>query len=233
MLRAPLRACLLVLSVLLAGRASAQDPGKALARIDVAMKSRQAQLQALHRELESLADPGLAAAESIMLIADWGRQAKDAEPALAALQTIAEAAKGTPVGRLALREAAKLLAGKKRQDEAVHALTRLAVEAVRQGGPSAGEAGHVGEARLKEWEAQLRAQEAALIAKRQQLEEEAQRLKEYALGLKAEEEKLQGVPPSGHPPAGRSPSAGEGPVPAPGDVRHPPAHPEKPPAETP
>jgi hypothetical protein len=222
--------------VLLAGQASAEDPGKALARIDVAMKSRQAQLQALHRELESLADPGLAAAESIMLIADWGRQAKDAEPALAALQAIAEAAKGTPVGRLALREAAKLLAGKKRQDEAVHALTRLAVEAVKQGGPSAGEAGHVGEARLREWEAQLRAQEAALTAKRQQLEEEAQRLKEYALGLKAEEEKVRGAAPARPPAGGRGPGH---PVAAPGDTgaapavgEHPPAHPEEPPAGT-
>jgi len=217
--RAPLRACLLVLSVLLAGRASAEDPGKALARIDVAMKSRQAQLQALHRELESVADPGLAAAESIMLIADWGRQARDAEPALAALRTIAEAAKGTPVGRLALREAAKLLAGKKRQDEAVHALTRLAVEAVKQGGLLGGEAGHAGEARLREWEAQLRAQEAALAAKRQQLEEEAQRLKEYALGLKAEEEKLRTTTPATDEPSHPS-------------REHPPAPPETPAAET-
>jgi hypothetical protein len=189
--RAPLPACLLAASLVFAGTALAQDRDKALAKAEVATRLRQAQLHALDRELDSVADPGLAATQAVLLIADWGRQADDVQPAVTALGTIAEAAKGTPVGRLALLELGKLLAEKKRQAEGIRVLTRLAVEAVSQAGPSAQEAGGGEARRLKEWDAQLRAKEAALTAQSRQVEEEAERLKEYALALKAEQEKLQ------------------------------------------
>jgi hypothetical protein len=206
------------MAVMLAGYAPAEDRDKALAKVDAAMELRHAQLLALDRELESLADPGLAAAQSILLIADWGGRAKDAQPAVTALQTIAEEAQGTPVGRLALREAGKLLASRNRYPEGVRALTRLALEAVKQTRPliRRGEP-EADEGRLKQWDAQLQAKEAALTARSQQLEEEAERLKEYALALKAEEAKLQAAQSTAA--AGNTGTAS-------------PSQPEKPPAET-
>jgi len=188
--RANFSAAVLLLVLLLVGPATrmsglgADKAEEALAETEVSTELRRAQLEALHLELARLSDPALAAAQAVILITDWGNEADDPEPAISALQTIASAAKGTPLRRLALFHLAGLMAEKERQEEAVHILTTLAVEAVEQEREGSRQARGKEERRLREWEAEL-------TARSQRLAEQSERLKEYAKQIKAEQARLE------------------------------------------
>ncbi len=138
----------------------------------------------LHLEMARLCDPALAVAQAVILITDWGNEADDPEPAISALQTIASAAKGTPLRRLALFHLAGLMAEKERQEEAVQILTTLAVEAAGEAREGSRQAREKEERRLQEWEAEL-------TARSQRLAEQSERLKEYAKQIKAEQARLE------------------------------------------
>jgi len=187
--RANFPAALLPLVFLLVGGAGADSQKEALVEVELSTELRQAQLEALHLELDRLSDPALAVAQAVVLITDWGNEAKDPEPAISALRTIASAAKDTPLRRLALFQLARLMAEKDRQEEAVEILTTLAVEAVEEAREGSRQAGENKERRLREWEAEL-------TARSQRLAEESERLKEYATQIKAEQARLQRAEPS-------------------------------------
>lgn len=188
--RANFSVAVLLLVLLLVGPATrmsglgADDAEKALAETEVSTELRQAQLKALHLEMARLCDPALAAAQAVTLITDWGNEADDPEPAISALQTIASAAKGTPLRRLALFHLAALMAEKERQEEAVQILTTLAVEAAGEAREGSRQAREKEERRLRQWEAKL-------TARSQRLAEQSERLKEYAKQIKAEQARLE------------------------------------------
>lgn len=188
--RANFSVAVLLLVLLLVGPATrmgglgADQAEKALAETKVSTELRRAQLEALHLEMARLSDPALAAAQAVILITDWGNEADDPEPAISALQTIASAAKGTPLRRLALFHLAGLMAEKERQEEAVQILTTLAVEAAGEAREGSRQAREKEERRLRQWEAKL-------TARSQRLAEQSERLKEYAKQIKAEQARLE------------------------------------------
>ncbi len=188
----------------LAGHLRADDLEKALTEVELSTELRQAELKAIHLELEGLCNPALAVAQTLETITEWGCDADDPEPALAGLERIASAAKGTPFRRAALFHLARLMGETDRQEEAVQVLTTLAVEAVeeaREGDLQAREDSPHGE--LREWEARLRAKEAELTAHGQRLEEQSARLREYAKQIRGQQERPEHAERSGAEPVGQ------------------------------
>jgi len=188
----------------LAGHLKADDLNKVLTEVELSTELRQAELRAIHLELEGLCDPALAVAQTLALITEWGCDADDPEPALAGLERIASAAKGTPFRRAALFHLARLMGETGRQEEAVQILTTLAVEAVeeaREGDLRAREDSPHGE--LREWEAGLSAKEAELAAHEERLEEQSARLREYAKQIRGEQGRLEHTERSGAEPVDR------------------------------
>jgi hypothetical protein len=176
----------------LAGHLRADDLKKVLTEVELATELHQAELKALHMEFEGLCDPALTIVQTLALITEWGCDADDPEPALAGLERIASAAKGTPFRRAALFHLARLMSDTGRQEEAIQVLTTLAIEAVeeaREGDLRAREDSPHGE--LREWEARLSAKEAELAAHGQRLEEQSARLREYAKQIRGEQGRLE------------------------------------------
>jgi len=180
----------------LAGHLRADDLKKAVTEVELSTKLQQAELKALQLKLERVYDPALAVARTLALITEWGCEADDPQPALEAVERIAEAAKGTPLRRLALFHLARLMGETDREEEAIEVLTTLAVEAVE-------EARQDEQRELREWEERLRAKEAELTAHGQRLEEQSARLREYAKQLKGEQERLEDTDRHGAEPADR------------------------------